>query len=186
MMGPCDPRLESRAAQDYNGPKDTKRMDASRSTTMANPAPVVGKWYARPGGDSFEIVAFDADDGTIEIQYFDGTIEELDVEDWREEQILPAEPPEDWTGSVDGARRQPARRDRSRRSRRLQRVRTARRAGRKGRLAALTRAARDLSHRRGRGAELPSPRSQATSRNIVREAPGQLGSCSGTRPPSST
>ena len=26
---------------------------------MTNPAPVVGKWYARPGGDSFEIVAFD-------------------------------------------------------------------------------------------------------------------------------
>jgi hypothetical protein len=68
---------------------------------MTNPAPDVGKWYARPGGDSFEIVAFDPDDGTIEIQYFDGTIEELDVEDWREEQILPAEPPEDWTGSVD-------------------------------------------------------------------------------------
>ena len=34
---------------------------------MTNPAPVVGKWYARPGGDSFEIVAFDPDDGTIEI-----------------------------------------------------------------------------------------------------------------------
>ena len=68
---------------------------------MTNPAPVVGKWYARPGGDSFEVVAFDADDGTIELQYFDGTIEELDVEDWREEQILPAVPPEDWTGSVD-------------------------------------------------------------------------------------
>ena len=24
---------------------------------MSNPAPVVGKWYARPGGDSFEVVA---------------------------------------------------------------------------------------------------------------------------------
>ncbi len=68
---------------------------------MANPAPVVGKWYARPGGDSFEIVAFDQDDGTIEIQYFDGTIEEMDVDDWREEAIEAAEPPEDWTGSVD-------------------------------------------------------------------------------------
>jgi hypothetical protein len=68
---------------------------------MMNPAPVVGKWYARPGGDSFEIVAFDRDDGTIEIQYFDGTIEELDLEDWSEEQFEAAEPPEDWTGSVD-------------------------------------------------------------------------------------
>jgi hypothetical protein len=68
---------------------------------MNNPAPVVGKWYARPGGDSFEIVAIDRDDATIEIQYFDGTIEELDFDDWGEEQIVPASPPEDWTGSVD-------------------------------------------------------------------------------------
>jgi hypothetical protein len=68
---------------------------------MNNPAPLIGKWYARPGGDSFEVVALDPDDATIEIQYFDGTIEELDLDDWREEQIVPAEPPEDWTGSVD-------------------------------------------------------------------------------------
>ena len=68
---------------------------------MVNPPPAVGKWYARPGGDSFEIVAFDSDDGTIEIQYFDGTIEELDLDEWREELIYAAEPPEDWTGSVD-------------------------------------------------------------------------------------
>jgi hypothetical protein len=101
MMVLGDSRLERRAAQDYNIRKDTKRMDAARATTMTNPAPVVGKWYARPGGESFEIVAFDPDDGSIEIQYFDGTIEELDLEDWREEQILPAVPPEDWTGSVD-------------------------------------------------------------------------------------
>lgn len=68
---------------------------------MSNPAPVVGKWFARPGGDSFEVVAIDRDDLTIEIQYFDGTIEELDFEDWAEEDIERAEPPEDWTGSVD-------------------------------------------------------------------------------------
>jgi len=68
---------------------------------MSNPAPVVGKWYARPGGDSFEVVAIDGDDGTIEIQYFDGTIEELDFDDWREDEIVVASPPEDWTGSVD-------------------------------------------------------------------------------------
>lgn len=69
---------------------------------MTNPEPAVGKWYARRGGgDSFEVVALDRDDATIEIQYFDGTIEELDFDDWREDQIITAEPPEDWTGSVD-------------------------------------------------------------------------------------
>ena len=68
---------------------------------MSNPAPVVGMWYARSGGDSFEVVAIDRDDSTIELQYFDGTIEELDFDEWRDEEIVAASPPEDWTGSVD-------------------------------------------------------------------------------------
>ena len=68
---------------------------------MANPAPVIGQWYRRPGGDSFEVVAVDPDDRTIEIQYFDGTIEELELEEWLEDQIEASQPPEDWTGSVD-------------------------------------------------------------------------------------
>jgi hypothetical protein len=69
--------------------------------TMANPAPVIGEWYRRTGGDSFEVVAIDRDDRTIEIQYFDGTIEELEMQEWLEDQIESTEPPEDWTGSVD-------------------------------------------------------------------------------------
>ena len=68
---------------------------------MVNPAPVIGKWYARPGGESFEIVAIDRDDRTVEIQYFDGSVEELDLDEWQEEAIEQVEPPEDWTGSVD-------------------------------------------------------------------------------------
>jgi hypothetical protein len=68
---------------------------------MAKPAPVIGQWYRRTGGDSFEVVAIDRDDRTIEIQYFDGTVEELEAEDWLEDEIEAAEAPEDWTGSVD-------------------------------------------------------------------------------------
>ena len=50
---------------------------------MAAPQPGIGDWYRqKEGGDLFEVVAFDDDDGTIEIQYFDGTVEEMDVEDW--------------------------------------------------------------------------------------------------------
>jgi hypothetical protein len=67
----------------------------------ANPAPVIGEWYRRPGGDSFEVVAIDRDDRTIEIQYFDGTIEEMDFDEWPEGEIEATEAPEDWTGSVD-------------------------------------------------------------------------------------
>ena len=68
---------------------------------MANPAPVIGNWYRRTGGESFEVVAIDRDDRTIEIQYFDGTIAEVEFDDWLEDQVEATEPPEDWTGSVD-------------------------------------------------------------------------------------
>ena len=72
---------------------------------MTAPHPSIGEWYRHTGGDSFEVVAFDDDDGTIEIQYFDGTVEEMDTEDWESQwadrALEAAEPPEDWSGSVD-------------------------------------------------------------------------------------
>jgi len=72
---------------------------------MAAPQPGIGDWYRLSGGALFEVVARDDDDGTIEIQYFDGTVEEMDIEDWEaqweEGALETAEPPEDWSGSVD-------------------------------------------------------------------------------------
>jgi hypothetical protein len=68
---------------------------------MAKLAPIIGQWYRRPGGDSFEVVAVDRDDRTIEIQYFDGAVEELEVEEWVEGEFESTEPSEDWTGSLD-------------------------------------------------------------------------------------
>ena len=64
-------------------------------------APVIGEWYQRPGGPLFEVVAIDRDDGTIEVQHFDGTLEEFDADSWYDQQFLAADAPEDWTGSVD-------------------------------------------------------------------------------------
>jgi hypothetical protein len=46
---------------------------------MTTPQPGIGDWYRLHGGDSFEIVAVDEEDGTIDIQYFDGTLEEMDL-----------------------------------------------------------------------------------------------------------
>ncbi|WJW75837.1 hypothetical protein QVG61_01745 [Thiohalobacter sp. IOR34] len=63
--------------------------------------PRIGDWYRTPSGDNFEIVAYDEDDETLEIQYFDGTVEELDMDSWRELDIDAIEPPEDWSGSLD-------------------------------------------------------------------------------------
>jgi len=62
----------------------------------------VGQWYLRwDKGEIFQVTGCDKQAGTIEIQTFDGDLDEIDDESWR---VLPlglAEPPEDWTGPVD-------------------------------------------------------------------------------------
>ncbi|HXN10146.1 MAG TPA: DUF6763 family protein [Steroidobacteraceae bacterium] len=67
--------------------------------------PDVGKWYRAGSGEAYEVVALDEDDGTVEVQYFDGTVAEFELEDWEAQrksgEIEDAEEPEDWTGSVD-------------------------------------------------------------------------------------
>ena len=72
---------------------------------MAAPQPNIGAWYRLRSGALFEVVALDDDEGTIEIQYFDGTVEEMDREDWEaqgeEGALEAAAAPEDWSGSVD-------------------------------------------------------------------------------------
>lgn len=46
--------------------------------------PVVGAFYEdrEEDGRTFEVTAFDENDGTIEIQYSDGTTDEIDLDDW--------------------------------------------------------------------------------------------------------
>jgi hypothetical protein len=68
---------------------------------MTSPRPVVGDWYRRINGSLFEVVAVDRDDDTVEVQHFDGTLEEFDLESWEEQDFEEAQAPEDWTGSVD-------------------------------------------------------------------------------------
>lgn len=63
--------------------------------------PRIADWYKASNGELFEIVALDEDDRTIEIQYFDGMVEELDLDTWDELAAEGAEPPEDWSGSLD-------------------------------------------------------------------------------------
>ena len=67
--------------------------------------PVVGQWYRGGTNELFEVVALDDDDETIEIQYFDGTVGEVDFDAWNEqlldELIDAADAPEDWSGAVD-------------------------------------------------------------------------------------
>lgn len=63
--------------------------------------PIVGEWYQTASGESFEVVALDLEDETVDIQYFDGALEELDMENWLELDLEVIEAPEDWSGSMD-------------------------------------------------------------------------------------
>jgi hypothetical protein len=80
-------------------------MIAQREIAMSTQRPDIGEWYRLRDGDSFEVVAVDEADGTIEVQYFDGTVEEIELSEWRVQssngEIEDAEAPEDWSGSVD-------------------------------------------------------------------------------------
>jgi len=70
-----------------------------------NAKPDIGKWYQIRGGDQFEVVAVDEEDGTIEVQYFDGTVEELERSDWASQyasgDIEQVDAQEDGKGSAD-------------------------------------------------------------------------------------
>lgn len=42
---------------------------------------LLGNWYAHQDkGDVFQVVAIDAHDGTIEVQEFDGAVDEVDLD----------------------------------------------------------------------------------------------------------
>ncbi|MGB8694750.1 MAG: DUF6763 family protein [Steroidobacteraceae bacterium] len=67
--------------------------------------PGIGDWYRLHDNELFEVVAIDDTAGTVEVQFFDGTLEEFELHDWHTQRasgaIRDAEPPEDWHGSVD-------------------------------------------------------------------------------------
>ena len=64
--------------------------------------PIVGIWYQHlDKGGKFSVVAIDENEGLIEIQYFDGDLEEIDRDSWDEMEIESIEEPKDWTGPLD-------------------------------------------------------------------------------------
>lgn len=58
--------------------------------------PIVNQWYRHlDKGRQFQVTAIDDEEDTVEIQYFDGDVEEIDLDSWYELDIEPIEPPED-------------------------------------------------------------------------------------------
>jgi hypothetical protein len=68
--------------------------------------PVVSQWYRHLNkGQQFYVTALDEAEGTVELQHFDGDLEEMDIDDWHAIAVEPIEQPEDWTGPVDDIER---------------------------------------------------------------------------------
>lgn len=63
---------------------------------MATLFPAIGQWFEDGTTNQlFEVVAIDQKSNTIEIQYADGDISEIDPENWHQSSFFPAEAPED-------------------------------------------------------------------------------------------
>lgn len=70
-----------------------------------NDPPYIGNWYKNQEVDNiFEVVAADEAEGYVEIQYFTGEIDELDLEFWYELDIRQVPAPEDWSGPFELSR----------------------------------------------------------------------------------
>jgi len=63
--------------------------------------PEIGSWYQSANSLLFKVVAIDEHDDTIEIQYFDGTIGELEMELWESLAPEQLDAPDDWSGPFD-------------------------------------------------------------------------------------
>jgi hypothetical protein len=64
--------------------------------------PEIGQWYAHTDkGELFQVVGYDDHARTIEIQTFNGDLDEIDEESWNTLPVERTVQPEDWTGPVD-------------------------------------------------------------------------------------
>lgn len=57
--------------------------------------PIVGAVYEDEEGRSFEVTAFDEDDGAIKARYEDESVKEIDIDDWYEMEITCISTPDD-------------------------------------------------------------------------------------------
>ncbi len=64
--------------------------------------PEIGQWYLhRDKGEMFRVTGYDDAARTVEIQNFDGDVDEIDADTWAALALERAAQPEDWTGPLD-------------------------------------------------------------------------------------
>lgn len=69
---------------------------------MSDMDPIVGNWYRDLESHAcFEVVAFDEDARTVEVQFQEGEVEEIELDAWYELVLEGIETPDDWSGAFD-------------------------------------------------------------------------------------
>ena len=64
--------------------------------------PIIDNWYYYlDKGQRFQVVAIDEKTETVEVQDFDGNLDEYELENWYQLEIEPCEAPENWSGPLD-------------------------------------------------------------------------------------
>ena len=64
--------------------------------------PTAGQWYENiEENESFRVLSVDEDAETVEIEYLDGDIEEIDLDAWAELDLDKIDEPEGWAGGDD-------------------------------------------------------------------------------------
>lgn len=64
--------------------------------------PIINNWYIhKDKGQQFMVVAVDDDKELVEIQHFDGDVEEINFSDWYRMKIEIGSEPENWSGAID-------------------------------------------------------------------------------------
>lgn len=64
--------------------------------------PIIGNWYCQlDKGQRFCVIAIDREAGTVEIQDFEGTVTEYDLDTWYEMDLESCAAPVSWAGAED-------------------------------------------------------------------------------------
>jgi len=64
--------------------------------------PIIDNWYFhKDKGQQFMVVAVDENKELVEIQHFDGDIEEISFSNWYDMNIEISTAPENWSGAID-------------------------------------------------------------------------------------
>ena len=75
-------------------------MTSRKRAVSRDYEPTPGQWYENlEENESFRVLSVDEDAETVEIEYLDGDIEEIDLDTWAELDLDKIDQPEGWTGS---------------------------------------------------------------------------------------